>query len=453
MFVMIELIEASHTISFFPTFHTSLDRSLCSRTDCCEPSNRSGVAMSVLVNLQRRIVCGIAVLGFSQILAFAELKGTWTDGDAKKSLSNAHYLGAATLLSNGNVIAAGGLDWWYLGFTVNATAETYDPMKQHWTSVGRLNSPRWSLDAVALNNGKALFAGGASAFAKNATLDSAEIFDPKNGTFTYTVNKLSVARHAFGLTLLNNGKVLLTGGHTNGASLGGDGVTAVDVYDPLTNSFQVVASMKNGRSLHAQLTLADGRVVVVGGARRDAEIYDPVQNSWTPSANQMSNTLKDMKAFEVFDGRVFIASGQMTHNAATTDATWFFDPTTRKFTEGPSMAGFNYAPSGLQVGCSDYSAFDLFPAGHPLHGRYFFYAGGEHDPVVGADVPLHSSSIFDVARNKFVDMGPMPFVHDDHTESLLRINQAGNPEVLLFGGNRTSGTSRFEFNVMSIPKP
>ena len=46
----------------------------------------------------------------------------------------------------------------------------------------------------------------------------------------------------------------------------------------------------------------------------------------------------------------------------------------------------------------------------------------------------------------------MPFVHDDHTESLLKINAAGNPEVLLFGGNSTQGTSRFELHVSSLPK-
>lgn len=66
---------------------------------------------------------------------------------------------------------------------------------------------------------------------------------------------------------------------------------------------------------------------------------------------------------------------------------------------------------------------------------------------------LHSSSIFDAANARFVDMGPMPFVHDDHAESLVWINAAGNPEVLLFGGNRSIGTSRFEFVTASVPEP
>jgi hypothetical protein len=115
------------------------------------------------------------------------------------------------------------------------------------------------------------------------------------------------------------------------------------------------------------------------------------------------------------------------------------------------MAGFNYGPSGVQIGVSDYSAFDLFPPGHKLRGRYFFYAGGEHDPLVGPDIEYNSASIFDFVHKKFINIGPMPFVHDDHTESLLKMNAAGNPEVLLFGGNSSRGTSRFELDVSTLP--
>jgi hypothetical protein len=35
--------------------------------------------------------------------------------------------------------------------------------------------------------------------------------------------------------------------------------------------------MNSGRALHSQVTLRDGRVLVVGGAQRDAELYDPAK--------------------------------------------------------------------------------------------------------------------------------------------------------------------------------
>lgn len=385
--------------------------------------------------------------------AFAQVKGQWTDGDPEHTLKSVHLLGAATLLKNGQVIAAGGLDRKNLAIEAETTAELYDPIKKTWTPTAPLNTPRWSLDAITLNNGKALFAGGASGFLEKAALDTAELFDPKTGKFTFTANKLSAARQSFGISALNDGTILITGGNGAGNNLGGTGLTAVDRYDPETNSFRAVASLNFGRALHAQVTLRDGRIVVIGGAQKNAEIYDPAKDAWTVSAGELPTTLKDTKAFELFDGRIFIPGGQNTVDGLTTDNTWFFDPATGTFTPGPSLKGFNYAPAGVQIGCSDYSAFDLFPADHQLHGRYILIAGGEHDPPEGPDVELHSAIIFDAPRNKLIDVGPMPYIHDDHTESLLKINERGNPELILFGGNSSQGTSRFELDVKSLETP
>ncbi|MBL8848255.1 MAG: hypothetical protein JNG89_01165 [Planctomycetaceae bacterium] len=380
-----------------------------------------------------------------------EPRGQWTDGDPQQTLAEPHLLGAATLLPTGQVIAAGGVDRKSPGFPAITTAELYDPLARRWTKTEPLNVPRWSLDAITLPSGKALFAGGASAFSPAPALDSAELYDPQTGRFSLTSNTLSVGRQSFGISLLTDGRVLLTGGNTSGNNLGGSGVTAVDIYDPETDRFQAAAALHQGRALHAQLTLRDGRVVVIGGAQNSAEIYDPQANAWTLLSGALPTTLKDNKAFEMPDGRIFLAAGQNTVDGLTTDATWVLNPDSGELLPGPGMAGFNYGPPGVQVGVSDYSAFDLFPAGHSLAGRYFLYAGGEHDPPEGLDIEYNSASIFDVANDRFINVGPMPFVHDDHTESLLRINDRGNPEVLLFGGNSTRGTSRFELVLSTLP--
>ena len=260
---------------------------------------------------------------------------------------------------------------------------------------------------------------------------------------------------------------LFGGGSADGAAamselLGGKGANLAEmarlglpVPPGLTITTEVFAAyFASGRKLpeelHAAVTVRDGRVLGVGGAEGDAELYEPANNSWSISANLLPATLKDMKAFELCNGRIFIAGGQNTKDGVTTDDTWFFDVDAMKFTPGPGMAGFNYSATGVQIGTSDYSAFDLFPAEHALHGRYLLFAGGEHDPLRGPDVELNSASIYDAIQNRFFDVCPMPFTHDDHTESLLPINAAGNPEVVLFGGNRTTGTSRFEF-LISAP--
>lgn len=401
----------------------------------------------------RSVVCSVAILSLASTAAGGEIRSQWTDGDPRQTLKSIHLLGAATRLGNGSVIAAGGLNRKSLAFAADTTAELYDPETRSWRVTSPLNTPRWSLDAIALNNGKALFAGGASGFLPNAALDTAEVFDPETGKFSLTANTLSVARQSYGISPLSDGRILIAGGNPTGNNLSGAGVTAVDIYDPQTNRFQAAAPLHEGRALHAQLTLRDGRVVVIGGAQTSAEIYDPVQDAWTIAAGRLPTSLKDTKAFELFDGRVFLPGGQNSVDGVTSNATWFFDSAAGTFSPGPSLAGFNSAPSGVQVGCSDYSAFDLFPADHKLHGRYILIAGGEHDPLTGPDVELNSAVIFDATKNEFVNVGPMPFVHDDHTESLLGINSKGNPEVLLFGGNSSSGVSRFEFFTDSIDEP
>lgn len=375
--------------------------------------------------------------------------GNWRDGSPVHQLSGPHILGAATLLSDGKVLVAGGLGGFHSPDAVR-TAELYDPQSNSWSVTGSLKAGRWSLDAITLGNGKALFAGGSSGFSPDGALATAELYDPQTGEFSETENTLSSARHSSGISRLNDGRILITGGNSKGNSLAGSGETSVDIYDPATNLFRPVAAMHQGRSLHAQLTLTDGRVLVVGGAQKDAEIYDPVADSWTASTGSLPSTLKDMKAFELWDGRIFIAGGQNTVDGLTTDATWFFDLKTTEFTEGPGMQGFNYNASGPQVGVSDYSAFDLFPHPHVLKGRYIIIAGGEHDPPTGPDVELNSAAVYDARAGRWINVGPMPFVHDDHTESALSVNSAGNPELLLFGGNQTSRTSRFEFQFESV---
>ena len=413
-----------------------------------------------LTHFQRLGVVAVCVLASLPAAALTPT-GVWTDGATSGGLADAHRLGAGALLGNGQIVAAGGLS--LLGFGTK-TAERYNPATQSWSSTAAMAHSRWSFDAIALNNGKALFAGGSNAFldllGSGFVRSDAEIYDPNTNSFSSTDNNLSVARHAYGISALNDGRILIAGGSTVHNSLNGAGSTAVDIYDPTTNLFTAAASMNAGRSLHAQTTLADGRVVVIGGAQNNAEIYNPITNTWASSASvthgTLPTTLKDTKAFELFNGQVFVAAGQNTVDGVTTDNTWLFDPDTMSFAAGPSMAGFNYVANGstqtVYQGTSDYSAFDLF-AGTAMAGRYLLFAGGEHDPASGDDVELNSASIYDAVQNQFFDVGPMPFIHDDHTEAVLLNDVAGNPRLLLLGGNATQGTSLFTLDLASIPEP
>ena len=94
------------------------------------------------------------------ILASAELynptNGTWT---GTGSLNTKRLRHTATLLPNGKVLVAGGID--DLGIShATASAELYDPASGTWTYTGSLNTARETHTATLLPNGNVVAAGG-----------------------------------------------------------------------------------------------------------------------------------------------------------------------------------------------------------------------------------------------------------------------------------------------------
>ncbi len=76
---------------------------------------------------------------------------------ATGSLNTARRSHTATLLQNGMVLIAGGVD--ITGFSF-ASAELYDPARGTWTVTGRLNRERYGHTATLLQNGMVVVAGG-----------------------------------------------------------------------------------------------------------------------------------------------------------------------------------------------------------------------------------------------------------------------------------------------------
>lgn len=185
---------------------------------------------------------------------------TWSAASAVSTRRHSH---TATLLSDGRVLVTGG----FTDNGVNAIAEIYDPAANTWSVAAPMSRPRTVHTATRLSNGKVLVAGGNTVNAN----ESAEVYDPVADTWS-AAPPMNTVRYLHTATLLSNGTVLVTGG---GTVLDGEPVTArsTEVYDPVANTWSAGPDMGIARSRHAATLLGDGRVLVTGGETNGLEPY------------------------------------------------------------------------------------------------------------------------------------------------------------------------------------
>jgi len=193
------------------------------------------------------------------------------------------------LLADGRVLITGGRGGTAISSPATATAEIYDPIAGTFAlTASPMNFPRRLHTATALADGTVLIVGGVGANLLS-TQNTAEIFDPKNGSFTLVTATLVTARFLHTATLLPDGTVLLAGGQFAGATL-----SSAEIYNPSVPSFTAVpASMNSPRSLFNAVLLPTGKALLVGGfsdstgtiATATAELYDPSNASFTPTGS------------------------------------------------------------------------------------------------------------------------------------------------------------------------
>src|SRR5438270_3469204 len=97
----------------------------------------------------------------------------------------------ATLLENGKVLVAGGFNH-RLNPSSLASAELYDPATGTWTNTGQLAIGRGGHTATLLPNGMVLVAGGLDSTSNPSA--SVELYDPATGAWAATGSLLNDAR-------------------------------------------------------------------------------------------------------------------------------------------------------------------------------------------------------------------------------------------------------------------
>jgi hypothetical protein len=135
-------------------------------------------------------------------------------------------LHAAALLTDGTVLVVGG-DSDVQGGCL-ATAVSYDPAANSWTTVTGMATGRTAFGSAVLQDGRVLAAASGCAL----TGPSAELFDPIAGTWSPTGNMAVRTRVLPTATTLRDGRVLVVGGADGpGASAGMVGLA--EIYSPV----------------------------------------------------------------------------------------------------------------------------------------------------------------------------------------------------------------------------
>ena len=191
------------------------------------------------------------------------------------SLITARYNQTATLLSDGRVLVVGGA----INSGPLASAELYDPKTGTFSATGSLVAARAYQTATALADGRVLVTGGVDL---SGPLASAELYDPKTGTFSPT-GSLITARVYQTATALPNGRVLIAGGVGTCPASSCRGLATAELYDPKTGTFNPTGSLTTARGFQTATALSDGRVLIAGGASdfpasepfASAELYQP----------------------------------------------------------------------------------------------------------------------------------------------------------------------------------
>lgn len=219
---------------------------------------------------------------------------------------------------------------------------------------------------------------------------------------------------------LNDGRVLVIGGRNASNTT----VATCQIFQPSLNAWVPAANLNVPRLLATAHVLPDGRVIVIGGQNlakdsvNSCEIYDPVTNTWSYATNM--GYWRDSHCSVVLpNGEILVAGGNANAGdniSSPTKTTEIYNPALNRWRLGPVMPvarNRNYAVSGASMWM--------------VRNGSYVYVGDSGNPQV---------NWLDV--NEFV-WNVLPATSNPRSNAV-----AGNGFVLLSGYNSATATTFFD---------
>jgi hypothetical protein len=209
----------------------------------------------------------------------------------------------ATRLRDGRVLIAGGYNGEY-----SRSIELFDPSSGRFRPAGFLSEPRSDHTATLLPDGQVLFIGGVGP--GWTFLRTAELYDPATGR-SEAVSPMAVPRNAHTATLLDDGLVLVVGGH-NGRREAMEVYGSAETFDQQTRRFAPVGALATARHKHDAVRLADGRVLVIGGADRTDRVFYATTEIYSPSTGRFeSGPTMAERRYKIAGTSVLLSNGDV----------------------------------------------------------------------------------------------------------------------------------------------
>ncbi len=299
------------------------------------------------------------------------------------SMSTSRGAESATRLLDGRVLVVGGSD----GADPFASAELYDPATGRFSPTGSMTIGRQGHTATLLGDGRVLIAGGYHA--GMGAVVPADVW----------ASELGLARPSPSADPVRLGNL-----------------ASAELYDPKTGTFSPTGSMAEGRNWATATLLSDDRVLVVGGlvdgwlTLSSAEIYDPATGSFTPTGS-MPDTRLLASATLLADGRVLISGGQLMSRTSRTDVSvgLLYEPGTGHFIRTGALAQPRDTATATRLG-----------DGRVLVAGGFTWPSDQPATAKGpASVSVSSAETFDPKTGEFSDAGSMTVARAGHTATLL----------------------------------